>query len=186
MFEKKRMICLVPIGEVEEDIIFHLGRGIREVFPLFQVRIEKVIPLPQQAYEKRRGQFKAEVILETISQLKLKEAEKILGVVDVDLYANGLNFVFGQAIYGGRDALISLFRLKNSLYGLVEDKNIYRLRALKEAIHELGHTFGLSHCPHIKCVMHFSNSIIDTDYKEKDFCKRCLASLSFYFFTSSP
>jgi len=35
-------------------------------------------------------------------------------------------------------------------------------RVIKEAVHELGHAFGLTHCENSKCVMHFSNSLQDT------------------------
>ncbi|MEA2005134.1 MAG: hypothetical protein U9O50_02570 [Acidobacteriota bacterium] len=42
-----------------------------------------------------------------------------------------------------------------------------------EAVHELGHTYGLSHCPDAKCVMHFSNSLLDTDKKSASFCTHC-------------
>jgi archaemetzincin len=47
------------------------------------------------------------------------------------------------------------------------------LRALKEAVHELGHTLGLRHCSRSLCVMHFSNSIFDTDKKKSLLCDQC-------------
>jgi len=43
----------------------------------------------------------------------------------------------------------------------------------KEAVHELGHTYGLKHCPNPACVMHFSNSLHDTDLKGWKFCPNC-------------
>src|SRR5919107_10783 len=36
-----------------------------------------------------------------------------------------------------------------------------------------GQAFGLGHCPTQFCVMHFSNSLVDTDRKAKDFCILC-------------
>jgi archaemetzincin len=42
-------------------------------------------------------------------------------------------------------------------------------------VHELGHVFGLEHCPDPECVMHFSNSLLDTDRKSTSFCSQCRA-----------
>jgi archaemetzincin len=44
---------------------------------------------------------------------------------------------------------------------------------MKEAVHELGHTYGLSHCRDIHCVMCFSNTLGDTDRKGVRFCAAC-------------
>jgi len=100
-----------------------------------------------------------------------------VGVVDLDLYAPQLNFVFGQAAIGGRETLVALPRLRQCFYGMPEDLELFRQRTLKEAIHELGHTFGLGHCPKRNCVMCFSNSLPDTDAKGASFCPGCACSL---------
>jgi archaemetzincin len=50
-------------------------------------------------------------------------------------------------------------------------------RTIKEAVHELGHTFGLEHCENARCVMHFSNSLADTDWKQAKFCSQCRPKL---------
>jgi predicted Zn-dependent protease len=104
--------------------------------------------------------------------------ERILGIVDVDLFAPSLNFVFGEADLLHGVAVISLFRLRPENYGLPASANLLQERALKEAIHELGHTYGLMHCNHYRCVMHFSNSLPDTDRKSHQFCRRCGSSLT--------
>ena len=44
---------------------------------------------------------------------------------------------------------------------------------VKEAIHELGHTFVLFHCNNKLYVMYFSNSLYDTEIKEKRLCLDC-------------
>jgi archaemetzincin len=70
-------------------------------------------------------------------------------------------------------AFVALPRLRPSFYGLPEDVDLFRQRALKEAVHELGHTWGLSHCSNVDCVMHFSNTLSETDAKAATFCERC-------------
>jgi archaemetzincin len=97
----------------------------------------------------------------------------LLGLIDADCYAPGFNFVFGQASEETGVAFVALPRLRQSLHGLTEDEGLLRERTLKEAIHELGHTWGLEHCPNTGCVMHFSNSLIDTDRKGAAFCGLC-------------
>ena len=103
-----------------------------------------------------------------------KQFSKVLGVVDVDVFVSELNYVFGEAFLPGRVALISLFRLRPEVYDEPANEDRFLRRAVKEAVHELGHTFGLNHCPNPKCIMHFSNSIADTDKKQTLFCSQCI------------
>ena len=99
--------------------------------------------------------------------------ERVLGVVDVDLYAADLNFVFGEADPKEGVAVISLARLRQEFYGLAPNESLFHERILKEAVHELGHTYSLGYCPDPACVMHFSNSLKDTDIKKSSFCLKC-------------
>ena len=89
-----------------------------------------------------------------------------MGLADADCYAPGLNFVFGQATLGGQEACVARLRLRPSFYGLPENLPLFRRRVLKEAVRELGHTWGLGHCSDGQCVMVFSNTLQDTDAKE--------------------
>ncbi len=98
---------------------------------------------------------------------------RVLGVTRVDLYTPDLNFVFGQAQLNGKFAVISIARLEPVFWGERPNSDLFRERILKEAVHELGHNYGLGHCPDRKCVMHFSNSIADTDIKGEGFCDKC-------------
>jgi archaemetzincin len=100
---------------------------------------------------------------------------KVLAICDFDAYSDELNFVFGQAHLGGRVAAIYLARLRDEFYFGKSTKmnNLFERRVIKEAVHELGHTFGLRHCQISKCVMHFSNSLQDTDFKDDELCDRC-------------
>jgi len=162
------MIVLIPIGEVEEATLEALRQLLTEVFGQ-RTQIGNRLQLPRESWNQHRGQHLATMLLTLLPRLN----DRVLGVVDVDICAPGLNFVFGEADITGKRALISLQRLRQEFYGLPRDKNLFRERALKEAVHELGHTYGLGHCPDSTCVMHFSNSLPDTDLKGWKFCPDC-------------
>jgi predicted Zn-dependent protease len=49
----------------------------------------------------------------------------VLGIVDVDIFVLGLNFVFGEAARPGRAALISLWRLRPEFYGDPSDTELF-------------------------------------------------------------
>jgi archaemetzincin len=117
-----------------------------------------------------RGQYYAEAFLAATREVP---AEHVLGVTECDLFVERLNFVFGLADMAVPAAVISLNRLR---YGA--EMQTFRQRAAKEAVHELGHTLGLQHCPDPSCVMHFSNSLQDTDDKSEQFCSRCRQKLA--------
>jgi len=117
------------------------------------------------SYNPRRRQCNAEILLDRV---RLAPGHRVLGVTSRDLYVEGLNFVFGLADSPGKAAVISLHRLSAGT-----DDTTFRVRVAKEAVHELGHTWGLGHCADSRCVMAFSNSLADTDRKGKEFCSRC-------------
>ena len=76
----------------------------------------------------------------------------------------------------GSRAVISLRRLNPEFYGGTPDQGLLNSRALKEAMHELAHVFGLGHCPDPWCQTHFSNSIEATDRKDWRYCNWCNGS----------
>jgi len=171
-------IYLVPIGSVEGSVLESLDTELEKAFNCRVEQHEKMA-LPQDAFDPKRNQYFCPHILNILRSFIEPGGtdDKVLGIADVDLYVHGLNFVFGQAELSGHFAVISLTRLRQSYYGLPEDKNIFIERTIKEAVHELGHVYGLEHCPDSACVMHFSNSLDDTDRKSATFCSRCSKKL---------
>ncbi len=158
------------MGDVGEELLHHLYSRLKEIFR-HPCKVAPAIKLRDDLYSAQRGQYNAEDILKAIAKKVPLDSEKLLGIVDVDLFVEGMNFVFGLA--SRNIAVISLARLRPEYYGEKENELLFRERALKEAVHELGHTYGLSHCPDIRCVMHFSNCLEDTDIKGVDFCRNC-------------
>lgn len=137
-------------------------------------QVTKKLKMPPFTYNPERKQHRADAVLKHVrNQTSTPEQDKILAITNEDLYAPGLNFVFGQAQCPGTVAIMSLCRLHPTFYGQESNQEILLERATKEAIHELGHTFGLGHCLDPGCVMSFSNSIMDVDRKNPEFCEVC-------------
>ena len=88
-----------------------------------------------------------------------------------------LTFVFGEARLNGRCAVVSSYRLDNRFYGLPNNPALMEARLLKEAIHELGHTYGLLHCHNPGCVMKSSTYVEEIDFKSSRFCGTCADKL---------
>ncbi len=175
LFAKERKqemgIVLVAVGEIDGNAMDRLKNDLSKVFNK-QVLIGKGMPDPNYAYHKKRNQYLSTAILNAIMEQKeYAPYEKILGIVDHDLYVPELNFVFGEA--SKKAAVISVTRLRQTFYHLPEDQGLFHRRVLTEAVHELGHTFGLGHCENPRCVMFFSNSLMDTDRKGSEFCQKC-------------
>jgi archaemetzincin len=145
----------------------------------FQASTTAAIKLPTYLYDRRRKQWISNKILDWLLQNNNPdENTKVLAICDFDAYSDELNFVFGEAHFGGRVAAIYLPRLREKFYARKSDTSkLFEKRVIKEAVHELGHVFGLTHCGNSKCVMYFSNSLQDTDFKDHIFCERCNKTL---------
>ncbi len=168
-------ILLIAIGKADRALLEFLKKHLNKTFNR-AVRIGPDMSEPHYALDRARGQYGAEAIINSIMDKKEYAGnERILGVFDGDLYAPGLKFIFGEA--GAKAAVIGLTRLKQEFYGLPEDKPLFKRRASIEAVHELGHTYGLGHCNNHMCVMFFSNSLADTDRKGPGFCATCARRL---------
>jgi archaemetzincin len=161
--DKSATVLLVPCGPVgHEDLdVLMLALSARGM----KVAIGSERKVPAAAFNAARRQYRAEFFLKAARQ---ETGDRVLAVTEYDLYAGDLNFVFGLADSPGKSAVISLSRLR-----IGADEGTFRRRAVKEAVHELGHTWGLVHCRNPRCVMHFSNSLDDTDRKETEWCESC-------------
>jgi len=163
-------ITLKALGDIADEVMEELGNRVGAIFHC-PVEIGGGFSDFAQAYNPERKQYLSSRLLTALG--KAQREERVVGIADVDLYVPRLNFVFGEADVSSGTAIISLCRLRQEYYGLAPDEVLFLERATKEIVHELGHIFGLGHCPNNRCVMHFSNSLADTDLKEAQFCNMC-------------
>lgn len=170
-----KIISLVPIGRIERDHLELLGEQLAS-----RMQAACLIQPQRQngefAYNRARGQYHSTEILKRLVQDPHTESWRILGVTDLDLYIPILTFVFGEAQLSAAAALVSTHRLRPEFYGMPQDPELLQERLLKEALHELGHTFGLHHCSDYLCVMSSSHSAERIDLKQAEFCPACAAA----------
>lgn len=183
MSSETRTVLIQLIGFRDEDLMRRLTESLIKTMGVFNLKFEscsEYFPLRTMHFNSGRGQFNASEILASLSEyLESTPFFRVLGVIDKDIYVEGLNFVFGLAqkppymsVVLKRAALISTARLSGDLDGRSVPGSLFRLRVLKEAMHELGHTFSLGHCEN-NCVMRFSNMLVETDLKPAFFCESC-------------
>lgn len=165
-------ICILPLGKVDRELIRVIGGEVESTFG-FDVEILPNHLTPAMAFNAARGQYSSTGILRRLSEFTPSEALKILSVTNKDLYVVQMSYVFGEAMVDGPFSVISTARLDPEFYGEPHDDALFIERTIKEAVHELGHTFGLHHCRENGCVMVFSSNITDTDHKSAKFCARC-------------
>lgn len=158
-------IALVSLGEVSPSVMENIRDAAQTAFgeevTIIEGRGEKTECTGAR-------QLPATEVIKGLFNFRLG-FERVLGVTDSDLSHPGVNHVFGFADPESRVSVISLFRLctKGAAHERIAG------RAVKTAIHELGHTYGLGHCSTHRCVMFLSFNLADTDYKEREFCRKC-------------
>ncbi len=153
-----------------------LVSGLADVFPN-PIRLVRAEVDLQPCFVPNRQQHHATLVLAALLRERQDPGSKILGIVPVDLFIPVLTFVFGQAQLAGPGAVVSTYRLRSEFYGLPSDEGVLVERAIKECVHELGHTFGLVHCDFYDCVMHAASSVDEVDVRSAVFCAHCVSEM---------
>ena len=139
-------VCLQPLGEHDATLTGPIGRGIAQAYG-FGVRTLPARPLPASAWYPARSRHRADALLEHLLFDVLPETpgcHAVLGLTGVDISATRgehLDWgVLGLAFFGQRVAVVSSYRLRAGVDGPGA-----ATRAVKVAIHELGHVVGIPH-----------------------------------------
>jgi len=152
VYQQKGLDCF---GLVEKSLQNHLK---------LDVRFGGHFDVPAKSYNILRKQYDPTGFISSLIELNSSDSDYRIGIVGVDIYTHSTNFIFGIANPLLRSAIVSLFRLSGPR---LEE------RLGKEVVHETGHLLGLDHCGDPSCVMHFSNTIEDTDNKGMSLCIQC-------------
>jgi archaemetzincin len=168
-------IHLIPLGNGHMDpgleVLEQLAASLVGVFHT-PCRIRPEIFDPSFAFDAGRNQYYSTSVLQRMERAADPDARN-LGVTACDLYVPVLTFVFGEAQLDGNCAVVSTARLSDEYYGLPANPARMHERLVKEAAHELGHTFGLRHCSDWRCVMSSSHGVERLDVKGTEFCQSC-------------
>jgi len=158
-------------GPADHELLGTLRRQTEHVFHV-TARAWLGHDRPTDSFDPRRQQHSSTRILKWLIESRPRHAAKVAGITDVDLFIPILTFVYGEAQLGGTAAVVSTARLLPD-NGFRPSADLLTSRLVKECVHELGHTFGLLHCPLPTCVMARSVNLVQVDAKDPGLCHDC-------------
>jgi archaemetzincin len=157
-------------------------------FYAMEVRVRPCEDLPKDAYYPARKRYRAEKLLGHLKQTMPKDGWRILGLTDVDISTTKGAVadwgVMGLGELPGTATVISSFRCRKKARNPTHAIE----RLAKVAVHEIGHTLGLDHCPTVGCLMEDAMGKVVTTDREGDFCTHCrsLAKRNGFVLTEKP
>ena len=174
--DNSEYILISPVGDLSTELVEAIAGEIQRVFG-FSTGIDCILDDLSFALDHNRNQHNSTMILEQLAASAPGQALKVIAVAQVDLFIPILTHVYGEAQLGGTACVVSTFRL-NEGRSVMNISQQYIERIVKEAIHELGHTFDLRHCPEATCIMHYCRNEEDVDRKSNELCRYCKVMLT--------
>ncbi len=170
-----KKILIAPIGDIPHWVSEKIAKEIKSFFG-FQTQISQLIDNIDFALDSERNQYSSSKILDLLDKNAPPDCIKIVAITEKDLFIPILTYVYGEARLNGRPCIVSIQRLVTGLELEAVSKGYKRI--VKEAIHELGHTFNLRHCKDPACLMHYCRNLEDVDRKTNQYCRYCNILLS--------
>ena len=157
-------ILIQPFEDIKPKQLSEISENIRKVYP--NIKVLKPIKFPENSYYQPRNRYRADSIIQFL-KFRTPKNSVTIGLTNKDISATKGKIadfgIMGLGYRPGSACLASSFRLNSKN----RNEQFYRI-----AIHELGHTQGLKHCPEKTCFMRDAEGENHTD-EETDFCKNC-------------
>ena len=171
------VIAIQPLGQkLPQDDVDMVRAGLTQVFGVKVIVLPRV-PLPQGAYFAPRKRYRADKLLAFLRTVKPQNAFRVLGLTAADISTTKGRFydwgILGLATLDGSSCVVSSFRTKKRARG----RRHARERLSKVAVHEIGHTLGLEHCPTLGCLMEDAQGSVLTTDREYNLCSKCRSTL---------
>lgn len=174
--QRAERVYVQPLGTISARRVGLVAAGLRAFFAM-DVRVLKRRGLPKSAWYPPRRRYRADRLLDYLSARMPKGGTRILGLTDRDIStSNGKHKdwgVLGLATLDGRACVVSSYRARKKSRGR---KHVDE-RLAKVAVHEIGHTLGLPHCPTRRCLMEDARGKVVTTDRERDICGKCRTKL---------
>jgi archaemetzincin len=172
------LIVLQPLGASIPAAELEAVAGAISAFYRVRLETRDPLPLPKSAFYVPRQRYRAEKLLDYLVAHGKPGARVTLGLTAVDISTTKASYedwgILGLATLDGRSAVLSSFRCRRG----AKNAQHARVRFAKTAVHELGHSFGLDHCPTPGCIMHDGEGSVLTTDGEHDLCEQTRARLS--------
>ena len=157
-------ILIQPFEDVKPKQLTEISENIRKIYP--KIKILEPVDFPKNAFYQPRNRYRADSIIKYL-RTKTPNNCVTLALTNKDIsVTKGKVADFGVMGLGyrpGNACVASSFRLNTKN----KNEQFYKI-----AIHELGHTQGLKHCPDKTCFMRDAEGKNPTN-EEKDFCQNC-------------
>ena len=187
--KNRRVIYINPLQNISTNFLNNCILYCQNFFAPMIVKIINLGSLESLHIESRineytnKIQYNASEINAKLSNYVPNDAHCVVSILLDDLYPKKeWNFVFGLASYYKRVGVFSFARFNPSFLGQPEPNNLdnYLLyRSCNTLVHEICHTFGLSHCIFYQCLMNGSNNIEEQAKRPLIECPVCLRKLQY-------
>ena len=175
--ERPVRLAIQPFGKIDREAVDRAKAGLAGVYRA-RITVLPAVDLPASAWYPATARYRADRLLDFLGGDRYDDYDRVLGLTDRDISTTkgGIQDwgIFGLGSLGGKACVVSTFRL-----GRGASRDLFNQRFIKVVIHEVGHTFGLPHCPVNRCLMEDAKgTIVTVDRETGKFCDSCRKRLA--------